>query len=688
LFKHPNHLYINRKFNVIYLIIAFGFIVQSCTKNNEAVRGAKQIQEKDSIANWIKASKNDSYSINERQQFLTQSYLAVKSYQIDTLKVRSLSSIAYQNLKLGDTFLFKKQNEEVLTFAAKLKDTFSLGDAHWNYASYYNKQQIYDSAYYHFNLAHNYFDRSGNVYESAKTQYGMAFIKGRFRDYSGSEVLTFKAIEKFKKIENYKSLYSSYDHLGQLQKDIKEYDKALFYYNKAIEYLDKIKQNQSLFEVSQNNIANIYVKQKLYNKALSYYDEILANDNLKSEYADRYARALDNKAYCKFLKKDTINITSQLKEALYIRDSISDKEGIVVSKIHLAHLFAYKQDTIKAISYAIGANSLSKEIENSRDYLESLLLLSKLDKKQSSKYLEKHIQFSDSIQIVERKIQNKFTRIAYETDEYIEETKRLSKQKIWIIVTSFGLISILGLLYFIKLEKSKNEKLLLENEEQKANEQIYLITLKQQEKLEKEKIKERNRIAEELHDGILGKLFGTRVGLGFLDIEGDEDLKEQHQLFLEELQTIEKEIREVSHKLSDNFDSIQISFTTIIRQLLENKSKVGDFKCELDVDEYINWQSINKKIKVNLYRIIQEALQNVIKHASAKNVNVAFLLSNEDLEIIITDDGVGFDLKQSKKGIGIKNIRSRVKKINGSLEIHTKRNEGVTIQIQIPIKQI
>lgn len=677
---------LKRLYYILPLILFFSFTVQSCHKNTEKTQNEPSNNaKKDSITFWIKASKNKAYSVKEAKQFLTKAYLKIKSSEIDTTKLRSLSSIAYQNFKLGDTKLFKQQNEEALAYASKLKDTFSLGDLQWNYASYYNKKQIYDSAYYHFNLAHTYFDRSGYVFESAKTQYGMAFIKGRFRDYYGSEVLTFKAIEKFKKIENYKSLYSCYNHLGQLQKDINEYDRALFYYGKALEYLNKIKKNQSLTEVSLNNIANIYVKQKKYSDALKYYNMVLANDSLKFQNADRYARALDNKAYCKFLMKDTVNVANTLKKALHIRDSINDKGGIVISKIHLSHLFAYKKDTNNAISYAKEANNLAKEIQNSRDYLETLSVLSKLDTNSASEYLTKQIQFSDSLQTVERKIQNKFTRIAYETDEYIEENEFLSQQRVWILVTSFGLIFILGLVYSIKIQRSKNEKLLLENEQQKANEQVYLITLKQQEKLEKEKIKERNRIAEELHDGILGKLFGARVGLGFLDIEGDESIKEQHQLFLDELQTIEKDIREVSHRLSDNFDSTQISFTAFIYKLIENKSKIGNFKYALDFDECINWQNINEKIKVNLYRIMQEALQNIIKYASAKSVNVAFSLDNKDLAVTIKDDGNGFNVKQKKKGIGIKNMKSRIEKLNGLIHIQSEQKKGTTIKLQIPV---
>ena len=80
---------------------------------------------------------------------------------------------------------------------------------------------------------------------------------------------------------------------------------------------------------------------------------------------------------------------------------------------------------------------------------------------------------------------------------------------------------------------------MFDNDQQKANEKIYLMTLKQQEKLENEKIKERNRISEELHDGVLGKLFGTRMNLGFLAIDGDKKTLKQHRFYLDELQTIE-----------------------------------------------------------------------------------------------------------------------------------------------------
>ncbi|WP_445454947.1 tetratricopeptide repeat-containing sensor histidine kinase [Flavobacterium sp. HNIBRBA15423] len=679
-----NYLKFQRIYFKIFIVLIISAFMQACfEKDRASVKTSNSIN--DSITNWIKASRNQSYAAKERRNYLAKAYESNLSLKLDSLHVRNLSAISYQCLALRDTLLFKKYNEATLSIAKKVKDTFTMGDAHWNFASYYNDKQVYDSAYFHFNKAYSFFNKIGYVSESSNTLFGMAFIKGRFKDYAGSEALTFKAIQKFKKNEDYKFLFTCYNHLGQLQKDINEFDRALFYYEKASSYIKMIEDEDALNEVILNNTANIYIKKKEYSKALEYYNKILISNDFKKQSIVRYAKIIDNIAYCRFLMRDTVNVEAQLREALNIRDSLNNKEGIVLSKIRLARYYAFKKDTISAFRFANEANSLAKDIKNSRDYMESLYLLSTLNKKQSSEYLKKHIHFNDSLQIVERKTQNKFARIDFETDEFIEETKRLSQQKIFILVMGSALILIIGLLYFLSIQKSRTEKLRLENEQQRVQEQVYLLTLKEQEKLEREKINERNRIAEELHDGILGKLFGIRVGLGFLDIVANENIKEKHQFYLEELQTIEKEIREVSHKLSDNFDNPQVGFLDIISQLLEFKSKIGKFDYSLEVDENINWWSISEKIKENLNRVLLEALQNIIKYAFAKKVEINFFLKNEHLVLVLKDDGVGFDVNKKEKGIGLKNMKSRIKKLKGEFNLYSKLNEGTTIKIQIPI---
>ncbi|WP_272148812.1 tetratricopeptide repeat-containing sensor histidine kinase [Tenacibaculum aiptasiae] len=639
--------------------------------------------ENDSIKIWLKKVKNKKLDSTSKAQLLKKSY----RYVLNNNKPLplELSSIAYEYYNLKDTASFFKINKEALNSAIKNKHIYAIGDAHWNYAGYYVKLDISDKAYFHFNKAYENFIKEDNKKEAASVLWGMTRIKGRYKDYIGSEILNIKVIELFKELKNNKKLYDSYNHLGMLQHDIKEYNKAIEYYMKALEYFDKIPQEQKSksYIIIYNNIGNAYLEKKDYKTALKHYNKDLRNKKIS---IGQYAMMLSNKTYCQLLMKDTTNVKENLFKALKIRDSIGDKTNILTSKIHISDYYKHVRDTSNALKYAKEANTLAKQIKNGGDYLTSLKQLADLDKQNSKKYLDRYIVFNDSLVSAERKTQNKFTRIEFETDEYIAETKRLNQQRIWIIVTSIGGILILSLLYFLRVQKVKNEKLSLEAEQQKANEEVYVLTLQQQAKLEEEKVKERNRISEELHDGILGKLFGTRFGLGFLPLKGDEQTLEKHQSLLNELQEIEKEIREVSHRLSDNFDSSNINFTSIIEQLLKDKSIIGNFNYKFSFDENIAWKDINEVTKANVYRIIQEALQNIIKHAKAKNVTLVFSNENQNLIINLKDDGVGFNPKKGKKGIGMKNIKSRVEKLNGTVQFLSEVDKGTALLITTPYK--
>lgn len=659
-------------------------ITLSCgegNKKNEQPSGLKN----DSISSWITRSKNTTLPLHKRRLYLDKAHTALKAEKLDTLYTRTLSKVAYQYLKLKDTSFFKELNNEVLQAALKLKDTFSIADAHWSFANYYKEQQVYDVAYRHYDQAYKYFEDIDHQDFSANMLYGMSFIKGRFRDYSGSEILMVKAIEKYKILNDYEALFGAYEHLGILYKEMKEYDRALFYYKKALEYQTKLEKDKLPKTAGLNNIALIYQDMGEYDIALGYFDRILNDDNLKTRDVAHYGRVLENRAYTHLLNGDTTNVKQDFYRSLTIRDSLRNRAGITISKIHLSQYYAIIKDSLKAIKYAKEANVLSKEIKNSGNYLESLNLLSKLDAENATDYLNKYISFSDSLQNADRMIQNKFTRIAYETDEYIEEARRLSQQKLLILISALVLMLIISLVYYIIIQRARTEKLLLETEQQKANEQVYILTLKQQVKLEEEKTRERNRISQELHDGILGKLFGVRVDLGFLDIKGDDRTLKQHEVFLDELQHIEMEIREVSHKLNISFNSSEIDFSCILKQLLENKSRLGKFTYQLDIDETIGWGEIDEIIKVNLYRILQEALQNVVKYARAEKVSLSFSIERNSLTVNLNDDGTGFQIKKQKKGIGIKNMKSRIEKLKGIFFIQSEIGKGTTIHFTIPI---
>ena len=669
-------------FQLFFLVLIVS-AVTSCNPANQNT--AVTLVEVDSVSLWIQNAKNSSIDLEARKQGLYKAYQQNKFQKNDSVKNSNLSKLAYEGYQLKDSVFFLKTNREAQKLSIKLRDTLEIANIHWNFGMYYLEKELYERAYYHYYEAYKNFQVIKHEFFSGKMLYNMAIIQKDVNDYTGSEILTFQAISIFKKLEKYDDLYRCYNLLGAVFKQMQEYDKAILYHTEALENLENVEQKGTFKEVSFNNLGLVYHDKEIYKEAIAYFNKALENSNLKIQNINLYARLIDNIAYTKFLSGDTVNVLQNYHKSLRIRDSLGYTSGIIMSKLHLAEFYAKYADTAKALLNAEEAHKLAKDISNNRDVLAALLLLSKLDTKNAPHYFKNYAALSDNLLIEERKIRDKFTRIRFETDEYIEKTEMLSAQKMKISVGSFIALLILSLLYFLKVQRTKNKELLFEKEQQKSNEEIYSLMLKQQSTLEEGRLKERQRISEDLHDGVLGKIFGTRLALGFLKIKGDNETVAKHKLYVDELQNIEKEIRTISHELKNEILSSQTDFIKIVENLLETQSKISNFKYKI-MNNKAAWDSIGNKIKINFYRIIQEAIQNINKYSKAKNVKIAFDLIDGSVYLYIIDDGVGFNANSKSNGIGLKNMRSRVSKLNGNFNIKSVKDKGTTISIFVPVE--
>lgn len=605
----------------------------------------------------------------------------------DSTRNKRLLEEAYEVSKGNDSISFIKANKKAYKLSLKLKDTSGIAYTHWNYGTYYAKKEVFDSSFYHYYQAYKSYESINNNYFSGKMLFNMAYVQSRFKDYTGAESNLFEAISKYEPLDKNLSLYNCYKLLGTIYKELEDYENSISYHNTALDYLKRVKNKKgNIKEGALNDIAITYQKQKNYNKAIEYLERVLELEDLSIKNPKLYAKIIDNLAYTKFLKKDTLNVEKDLTTALNIRNKVKDFSGIVINKLHLANYYLYTQDTLKAVTYANEANALANSTKHHRDILSSLLLLSKVDTKKASNYLKKYVELNERLEKQEHKIKNKFARIRFETDNYINKTEVLSSQNTIILVASIAVIFILILLLFIRSERAKNRELILEAQKKQANEDVYKLMLKQQSKLEEGRLKERNRISEELHDGVLGKIFGTRMGLGFLNLNGEPEDKAKQQTYIDELHKIEREIRAISHELKNDVLLSKQDYVTLIRALVEEQSMVGNFKYNIMTIDEEYWNECSDIIKINSYRIIQESLLNIIKHADASEVNITLEYINENLNFTIEDNGVGFNNKKTSKGIGISNINSRVKTINGTYTLVSQKNEGTKTTVLIPFK--
>lgn len=241
------------------------------------------------------------------------------------------------------------------------------------------------------------------------------------------------------------------------------------------------------------------------------------------------------------------------------------------------------------------------------------------------------------------------------------------------------------LIYIIIAQRNKNKALRFAQVQQATNEEIYNLMLSQQEKIDSARAEEKKRISRELHDGILTRIFGARFSLDSYNLSEGEEAVQRRAKYISELKIIEDDIRDISHDLNTDFVA-DSSFMDILKGLIEKQTKVYQLQYQFEYTDHIDWDLVSNKTKINIYRMLQESLQNIYKHAKAKTVKISFRLKKSLICLKIIDDGVGFDPNKSKKGIGIKNINARAKELNGTVVFVSQMNQGTTIKVKIPYK--
>jgi len=679
---NPNLTYIQICKN--FAIIILNIVLLNC--DNTQNKPLFTQQNNDSISQNIIKIQDENLEKNEKELIFNKSLVIADNEKDLQQKNKYLLKLAFVAYKDDQDTLFLKINEKARALSHLIRDSLGLAETFWNLGSFYSDKEVLDSSYSYYHRAYELYSYLKKDEHAGKMLYNIALVQKNIKDYTGSEISCIKAIENFKSIENPMNFYRCYNLLGIIYSNLEEYSKSTNSYEVALEYLEKVEEKWTYYETTLNNIGLSYIYQDKVSKAIPFFNRALSNKNLKKNNPNLYSKLLDNLTYARYLNGETKNVQKDFNNALRIRDSLNFNSGIVISSLHLAEYHAKYGDTLSAIEFSKNALKLAKEVNNHRDELESLILLSKLDNINSQQYLKSYIHLNDSLQKYERTIREKFTRIRFETDEYIEKTEKLTFQKTIIVITAITTLAILSLLYFIIIQRSKNKQLKLERDQQQANEEIYKLMLDQQSKLEEGRLNERHRISEELHDGIIGKIYGTRMGLGLLEIDSDNETIETHALYLNDLQHIEKEIRIISHELKNDILLSKTDYLILIEKLLKELCIPADIDYFLIDKNKTDWTSINDNIKMNLYRILQESIQNIVKHSSASNVRVTITHFNEYIETIIEDNGQGFKLNKSKKGIGLRNIESRIKKIHGEFKIKSTIGQGTTLNLKIPNK--
>ncbi|MFN2260920.1 MAG: tetratricopeptide repeat protein [Psychroflexus sp.] len=627
---------------------------------------------------------NETNNSSEKKQYFDDVVGLIDQVDNDSLKIKYLKFISKEYLNNRNLEEFKSTNQLGINISKAYNDTLNLARFNWDLGDYYLFQSENDSAYFAYNKARKGFESINDNESLSIVTYNLALVQSKVKDFIGSEINLIQSAELAQETKNFRLLYQCYNLLGIVNYNLENFEVAKRYHKNAMQALGKVDNNELLVAASHNNLGNVYEKDGDFDEAIKYYRRTLSTKKLEERDPELYAMALDNLSFNRLERGETESVLEDMKKALEIRKRINHVSGIAINQIHIAQYYAAIGDTAKAIDYANRANITAKSNNNNRDILASWKLLAELQPEESFRFSEAYINLSDSLQIDERKIRNKFERIRFETDEVMERAQLLEERQTMIFIVSSLVILVGSSIFIIFIQRSRNKALSLERDQKVADEKIYELMLSQKTRKDEGRKEERDRIARELHDHILTELYANRMNLMFykykVGIKGDEKFGEM----TDNLMNIESQIRSLSHELSNTYFEDQTDFSGLIEDLF-SKQKITETH-QVNLDDTTDWTKVSSNIKMHVYRILQESIRNIQKHAEAKSVRFYFEDDKDKagISIQISDDGKGFS-STKKPGIGLKNIRDRIAGVKGEINIDSEVGQGTKITIFIPI---
>jgi signal transduction histidine kinase len=667
------------KLFIILLIIT----MVSCTKKTQTTNSRN-----DSVEKYLKLASIDTLPFDLRKKYNQKAFEFIDLERNDTLTRWYLGETVRNFSALKDSLNYYKVSKLHFKKSVEAKDTLNLGRFYRYRGGYLkNNRYMYDSAYYYYTKAEKLIKKTDDSISLGVVYHMMGKVLYNINDYSSSEL-------SYKKAENIFLRYKQEGKLIQLLSDIGNNYAAKLDNIKAIktyqEGIKKIKEanltKDKIYEAYlYSNLAAIYSRMNNKRASLHYNKLALNYPNLNEIDPIWYNHILRNFTLCKEELKIANDTENQLLQILRTSRKLNDMEEEFNVLMNLSDYYFKNDNMLDAQKCADSSLILAKKTKVSYNIMNAWKQIGIVNKEKAAQAIIQYDKQTDSVLNRERRERSKFFKIQLETDEITQEKEKAIKQK-WVQTSIIATVLLIVILLFIifKQRSQKKEFLLFQNQ-QKANEEIYQLMLNQQSKEEEAKQKEKKRIALELHDNVMNKLASTRFNLFTLTQKKDDQTLESAISHIDKIKDIEDEIRHITHELSKETFSKTNSFTTLLTQLIEQQNQLHTTDFSLQLYKNINWDNIGSEIKMNFYRIIQEAIHNINKHAKASKAEINIELNETRLQLSISDNGIGFQKNTSKNGIGLHNMQQRIASINGKITVQSSPGKGTMIKCTVNV---
>lgn len=504
------------------------------------------------------------------------------------------------------------------------------------------------------------------------------------------------SIQAFEKATDSVGMASTMLELGNFYIKKKQFKVAkeycLFSIRLATKYRDDF-----LLANAYNSMGIYYESMHVLDSALVFYQKSYEkNESLRDALGMSYSLE-----YMAGIQKLRFNYTESLQllmRSAEIRRKIDNKSALATSYVNIGELYLAKEEHAKAKNYFDLSLALAKQV-NYKDLIAyDYQMISNCYKDDNN--FKGAYTYQDSSQKVQRDIDNEFNskqlkefQTKYETEKKEKQIEyqdlELSKSNILLnrnriaIYSLIGLVLVLIVIFYLSYARYKLKQQTLMNKKLLDEQQSKAKAILDAEE------KERQRIGKDLHDGIGQMLSAVKLNISGLSKSITNEDSSELNLLKNSMKLIDEsvvEVRNISHNM---MPTVLLEFGLI--QALSDMCTAINNSALVHIHfihDGLEIQRLPINLEIVLYRVLQEILNNTLKHAAASKIDLQLLKFDGELTVVFEDNGVGFNYQSvsaSPNGIGLRNIISRVEYLNGSVNFDSYPGKGTTITIEIPL---
>jgi len=483
------------------------------------------------------------------------------------------------------------------------------------------------------------------------------------------------------------------NNVAILHSNLGNLDKALEMHFEALETRLLIGDAFSI-AMSHANIANVYFIKADTAKAIEYYQ--LAVPVFRTlNHSEGLSTSLHNWASC-YINSNPGRALELLNEALKIRKAMGDEKMQASTHASLGNVLLNLGQNQQARFHLIKGLKLAKSAEVLAEQLSIYQNLARLYKSMNKAdstfyYFEKYTALRDSAYNADLRQDFAELQTRYESErkeaeiELLSEKNKVSDLKLqkrqsqmWLLLVGFiGLAGIAILAYFRYRERQRARFQTALIKEREAGLQAVFDATEE----------ERTRIAKDLHDGVGQQLSGLKMGwqklLGDLS-QIQPEVAPQAAALTEVLDEACVDVRSISHQMMPK--SLQTFGLVPAMDDMLRKS-LGTAGINYEFENFgLDKKRFDSRVELTVYRVAQELINNIIKHAKAGSVSVQLMTNSANLILMIEDNGKGFNFEKAERGLGLLNINSRLNTVGGDVDFESTNEKGTRATLRIPIK--